>query len=135
MVLAGCLEDCVVYELELDARRKRGTSELLVPIIATRPLDLLYACDRADRIGVGRTFRTLFRRVSEAFLSPSNISDGRAFLATRDAFLKLMRQYSRSGALKLLDEKGKGSDGIDNVSHLSDSVIINLAAKQTGAVG
>lgn len=135
MILAGCLEDCVAYELERDARTKRGTSELLVPIIATRPLDLPYAFGRADRIGVGRTLRVLFRRVSEAFFSPTSISDGRAFLATRETFLRLMRQYSRTGTLKLLDEKGKGSDGIDNVSRLSESVIINLAAKQMGAIG
>jgi len=135
MILAGCLEDCVAYELKRDARTKRGTSELLVPIIATRPLDLPYVLDRADRIGVGRTIRALFRRVSETFFSPSNISNGRAFLATRDTFLKLVRQHARSGALRLLDEKGRGSDGIDNVSRLSESVIVNLAAKQIGAIG
>ena len=135
MILAGCLEDCVAYELERDARTRRGTSELLVPIIATTLLDLPYVLDRADRIGVGRTIRVLFRRVSETFFSPSSISDGRAFLVTRDTFLKLMRQYSRSGALRLLDEKGKGSDGIDNISRLSESVIVDLAAKQIGAIG
>jgi hypothetical protein len=135
MILAGCLEDCLAYELKRDARAKKGTSELLVPMLATRPLDLPYVFDRADRIGVGRTMRVLFRRISETFLSPSNISDGRAFLATRDTFLRLMRQYSKSGALKLLDERGKGSDGIGNVSGLSESVIVNLAAKQLGAIG
>jgi hypothetical protein len=135
MILAGCLEDCVAYELERDARTKRGTSELLVPIIATRPLDLPYLLDRADQIGVGRTIRVLFRRISETFISPSSISDGRALLATRDTFLRLMRQHARSGALKMLDEKGKGSDGIANVSGLSESVIVNLAAKQIGATG
>jgi hypothetical protein len=46
-----------------------------------------------------------------------------------------MRQYSRSGEIKLLDEKGKGSDGIDNVSGLSENVIVNLAAKQLGVIG
>jgi hypothetical protein len=135
MILAGCLEDCVAYELERDARTRRGTSELLVPIIATKPLDLPYMLDRADHIGVGRTIRVLFRRISETFISPGSISDGRAFLATRDTFLKLMRQYARSSALKMLDEKGKGSDGIANVSGLSESVIVNLAAKQIGATG
>jgi hypothetical protein len=35
----------------------------------------------------------------------------------------------------MLDEKGKGSDGIANVSGLSESVIVNLAAKQIGATG
>jgi len=135
MILAGCLEDCLAYELKRDARAKRGTSELLVPILATRPLDLPYLFDRADRIGVGRTIRVLFRRISKTFFSPSSISDGRAFLATRGTFLRLVRQYSRSGAIKLLDEKGKGSDGIDNVSGLSESVIVNLAAKQLGVIG
>ena len=134
-ILAGCLEDSLAYELKRDARAKRGTSELLVPILATRRLDLPYVFDRADRIGVGRTIRVLFRRISKTFFSPSSISDGRAFLATRGTFLRLMRQYSRSGAIKLLDEKGKGSDGIDNVSGLSESVIINLAAKQLGVIG
>jgi hypothetical protein len=135
MILAGCLEDCLAYELKRDARAKRGTSELLVPILATRPLDLPYLFDRADRIGVGRTFRVLFRRISKTFFSPGSISDGRAFLATRGTFLRIMRQYSTSGGIKLLDEKGKGSDGIGNVSGLSESVIVNLAAKQLGVIG
>jgi hypothetical protein len=135
MILAGCLEDCVAYELERDARTKRGTSELMVPILTTKLLDLPYLLDRADHIGLGRTIRVLFRRISDTFLSPTSISEGRAFLATRDAFLKLMRQYARSGALKMLDEKGKGSDGIANVSGLSENVIVNLAAKQLGATG
>lgn len=135
MILAGCLEDCLAYELKQDARVKRGTSELLVPILATRLLDLPYVFDRADRIGVGRTIRVLFRRISKTFFSPSSILDGRAFLVTRGTFLRIMRQYSRSGEIKLLDEKGKGSDGIDNVSGLSESVIVNLAAKQLGVIG
>lgn len=135
MIFAGCLEDCLAYELRQDAHAQRGTSELLVPILATRPLDLPYVFDRADRIGVGRTMRVLFRRVSKAFVSPDSISDGRSFLTTRDTFLRLLRQYSRSGALKLLDEKGKGSVGVDNVSGLSESTIVNLAAKQLGAIG
>ena len=73
MILAGCLEDCLAYELRRDARTQRGTSELLVPILATSLLDLPYVFDRADRIGVGRTMRVLFRRISKTFLSPSNI--------------------------------------------------------------
>jgi hypothetical protein len=135
MVLAGCLEDCLAYELRRDARARRGASELLVPILATRLLDLPYMLDRADRIGVGRTMRVLFRKVSKTFSSPSSISDGRAFLATRDTFLRLMRQYSRSGALKLVDDNGKGSVGVDNFSGLSESTIVNLAAKQLGVIG
>jgi len=135
MILAGSLEDCLAYELKRDAHAKRGTSELLVPILATRRLDLPYVFDRADRIGVGRTIRVLFRRIFKTFFSPSSISDGRAFLATRGTFLRIMRQYSRSGEIKLLDEKGKGSDGIDNVSGISESVIVNLAAKQLGVIG
>jgi hypothetical protein len=135
IILAGCLEDCLAYELKRDARARRGTSELLVPFLATRVLDLPYVFDRADRIGVGKTIRVLFRRISQTFFSPSSISDGRAFLATRVTFLKIMRQYSRSGEIKLLDEKGKGSDGIENVSGLSENVIVNLAAKQLGVVG
>jgi len=135
IILAGCLEDCLAYELKRDARAKRGTSELLVPILATRELDLPYLFERADRIGVGRTIRVLFRRISKTFFSPGGISDGRAFLATRDAFLRIMRQYSRSGEAKLLDDEGKGSDGIENVRGLSETVIVNLAAKQLGVVG
>jgi hypothetical protein len=135
MILAGCIEDCLAYELRRDARARRGTSELLVPIFATRLLDLPYMLDRADRIRVGKTMRVLFRKVSKTFLSPSSISDGRAFLATRDTFLRLMRQYSRSGALKLLDENGKGSVGVDNVGGLSESTIVNLTAKQLGVKG
>jgi hypothetical protein len=135
MILAGCLEDCLAYELKRDAREQRGTSELLVPILATMPLDLSYVFDRADRIGVGRTMRVLFRGVSKAFVSPDGISNGRAFLTTRGTFLRLMRQYSRSGALKLLDKKGKGIVGIGNVSGLSESTIVNLAAKQLGVIG
>jgi hypothetical protein len=135
MILAGCLEDCLAYELQRDAHTKRGTSELLVPILATRRLDLPYLFDRADRIGVGRTFRVLFKKISNTFFSPGSISDGRAFLATRGAFLRIMRQYSASGGIKLLEERGKGSEGIDNIIGLSESVIVNLAAKQLGVIG
>jgi len=135
MILAGCMEDCLAYELRRDARGRRGTSELLVPILATRPLDLPYLLDRADRIGVGKTMRVLFRKIARAFVSPRSISDGRAFLATRDTFLRLMRQYSRSGALKLLDGAGRGSVGVDSIGGLSESTIVNLAAKQLGVIG
>jgi hypothetical protein len=79
--------------------------------------------------------RVLFKRVSETFLAPSSISDARAFLAARETFLKLMRQYSRSGVLRLLDEDGRGSVGVDSVSGLSESTIVNMAAKQLGVIG
>jgi hypothetical protein len=129
------LEDCLAYELKRDARSKKGTSELVVPIIATMQLDLLYLIDRADRIGVGRTIRALFGRISQAFFSTGTTADGRAFLATRDIYLKLMRRYSKSGVLEILNERGRGSEGIDNVSGLTDGVIVNLAAKQLGVMG
>ena len=108
-VLAGCLEDCVAYELERDLRAKRGTFELLVAMIATKRLDLPYLLQRADRIGIGQTMRALLRRINEVFATTGTTIDGRVFLLSRDVFMKLARQYSASGVMKMIQERGRGA--------------------------
>jgi len=135
LVLVGCLEDCVAYELKRDATEDRGTIELLAAVIGSKHLDLPYLFERGDRIGVGRTLRLLFRRVSEAFFSSASDSEGRSFLASREAFLKLARQYASIGIEDVLNEKGNGSVGIDLVAHLTDTAIVTITAKQLGVTG
>jgi hypothetical protein len=135
LVLAGCLEDCVAYELKRDAMEDRGTIELLAAIIGSKRLDLPYLFERADRIGVGRSMRSLFRRVSDVFSSSESETEGRLFLASREAFLKLARQYASIGIEDVLNEKGRGSAGLELVASLTDTAIANITAKQLGVAG
>lgn len=135
VVLAGSLEDCIAYELRRDLKEKTGTSELLTAIIATKRLDLPYLFERADRIGIGEAMRALYRRVSEVFSSSEPTGEGRAFLITRETFLKLARQYSSMGIDRILNERGKGSAGLNLVAALTDAAIVTIAAKQLGVAG
>ena len=135
LVLAGCLEDCIAYELRRDLQEKSGTIELLAAIIASKRLDLPYLFERADRIGIGEAMRALYRRVSEAFFSSEPKGEGRVFLITRETFLKLARQYSSMVIERILNERGKGSAGLDLVAALTDAAIVTVAAKQLGVAG
>jgi hypothetical protein len=135
LVLAGCLEDCVAYELKRDAREDRGTIDLLAAIIGSKRLDLPYLFERADRIGVGESMRSLFRKVSDVFLSSESETEGRSFLAARETFLKLARQYASIGIEDVLSERGEGSAGSNLVANLADTVIVNITAKQLGVTG
>jgi hypothetical protein len=79
--------------------------------------------------------RALYRRVSEAFFSSEPTGEGRVFLITRETFLKLARQYSSMGVERILNERGKGSAGLDLVAALTDAAIVTVAAKQLGVAG
>jgi len=136
MILAGCLEDCIAYELKLDAQAKRGTLELLVGLIGSKRVELPYLFERADRIGVGRTMRALFGRIVAVFSSSKPAAeDGRGFLIARETFLKLVRQYSSLGLGEILSQRGKGSAGLNLVHGLLDTTIVTVTAKQLGAMG
>jgi hypothetical protein len=135
LVLAGCLEDCVAYEFKRDAMEDRGTIELLAAIIGSKRLDLPYLFERADRIGVGQSLRSLFRRVSDVFLASESETEGRPFLASRETFLKLARQYASMRIEDILNERGKGSTGLNLVANLTDTAIVNITAKQLGVTG
>ncbi len=135
LILAGCLEDCIAYELKRDAIEGKGTSELVAAIIGSRRLDLPYLFARADRIGVGQTLRALYRRVCDVFFLSKVETEGRAFLASREIFLKLARQYASMGIEEILNEKGNGSIGLDLVAGLTDAAIVTITAKQLGLTG
>jgi hypothetical protein len=135
LVLAGCLEDCVAYEFKRDAIEDRGTTELLAAIIGSKRLDLPYLFERADRIGVGQSLRSLFQRLSDVFLASESETEGRPFLASREIFLKLARQYASMRIEDILNEKAKGSMGLGLVANLTDAAIVNATAKQLGVTG
>lgn len=134
-ILAACLEDCIAYEFERDAREERGTAELLAGLLATTRLDLPYLFERADRIGVGQGIRVLFRKVEQTFTAATSDSDARAFVTCRTTFLQLARQYSAAGMLQLVAQRGKGSAGMKLAEGLSEAVLVNAAAKQLGITG
>jgi hypothetical protein len=91
--------------------------------------------ERADRIGVGQSLRSLFRKVSDVFSSSESETEGRSFLAAREAFLKLARQYASIGIEDVLNEKGRGAAGANLVANLTDTAIVNITAKQLGVTG
>lgn len=134
-ILAGCLEDCLAYEFLEDTRAQRGTLELLVGLMSTKRLDLAYLFERADQIGVGRFLRAVFRIVRETFSSAETEADARVFLATRQVFLKLARQYSYSGTIGRVDERGRGTIGLHLARGLSALSVVNAAGKQLGILG
>jgi hypothetical protein len=68
--------------------------------------------------------------------SSSTDLDASSFLAVRDRFLKIARQYAQSGSWRLVDdEEGIGAVGIKIVNGLSESDLILAAAKQLGVTG
>lgn len=134
--LMASLEDCLVNEAYADAKKQTGTFSLVAAMISTRKLDLPYFLQRADENHLGRAFRLLFSRILETTSSNVTSVDAPAFLAVREQFLGITRQYSRSGFWKLVDgEKGVGVIGLNLVEDLSESDLILTAAKQLGVVG
>jgi hypothetical protein len=134
--LMASLEDCVVDEMCRDARAKTGSTSFVVAMISTRRLDLPYLLRRADGKRVGRTFRSLFRRILAIVSSNKSDLDASVFLAVRARFLKIARQYSQSGFWKLIDdEAGAGSLGLRIVKGLGESDVVLAAAKQLGVIG
>ncbi len=129
------LEDTIVCELKRDIVSKTGTIELLAAMLATRPVDLPYLLRRADSQEVGVTFRHLFRKIMDTFTSLPGDTEGRPFLEARDRFLKTLRYYNSSGAVKLVQSRGRGSKGEEIVRALSSDRVALAASKQAGGLG
>jgi hypothetical protein len=134
--LMASLEDCLVDEFYRDAKRKTGTVSFVVAMISTRRLDLPYLLGRADGMRLGRAFRLLFNRMLEITSSNKTDFDASVFFAVRDRFLRITRQYVRSGFWKLVDkEKGIGTIGLSIAKGLGESDFVLAAAKQLGVTG
>jgi len=133
--LMASLEDCLIQEFHRDIGRKSGTISFVIAIISTRMLDLPYLLRRADEMHLGMTLRQLFKRILEVVSSRETEVAASVFMAVREHFLKIARQYSQSGLWKLIDEKGVGNFGFRTVSSLSEHEIIMAAGKQLGVTG
>ena len=133
--LMASLEDCLIQELHRDLSRKSGTISFVIAITSTGMLDLPYLLRRADEMRLGMALRLLFRRILEVVSSRETEVAASVFMAVREHFLKIARQYSQSGLWKLVDEKGVGNFGFRTVSSLSEHEIIMAAGKQLGVTG
>ena len=134
--LMAALEDCIVNEFHRDASKNTGTISFVVAMISTRRLDLPYLLRRSDEMHLGRAFRLLFNRMLETTSSNRTDLDASVFFAVRERFLKIVRQYARSGFWKLVDkERGVGTIGLSIVNGLGKSDFILAAAKQLGVAG
>jgi len=134
-VLAASKEDSLAHEVRRDADKTTGTLELVSALAATQTLDLPYLLRRSDELEIGRTVRLLFQRLIQTFSEIFRDADGKIFLATRERFLQILRQYSKQKALSLLETPGKGGHGIKMVESLSPEHMINAAGKQLGITG
>ena len=133
--LMASLEDCLIQELHRDIGRRSGTISFVIAIISTRTLDLPYLLRRADEMHLGTALRLLFNRILAVTSSSETEVDASAFMAVREHFLKIARQYSQSGLWKLVDERGVGHLGVRTVSNLSEHDIIMAVGKQLGVTG
>ncbi|MBS7622743.1 hypothetical protein KEJ39_03600 [Candidatus Bathyarchaeota archaeon] len=133
--LIASLEDCLIHEIYLDARKGTGTTPLVIAILATRRLDLPYLIRRADEMRIGRLLRLLLNRILKLVSSGETMVAAPVFMAVRERFLKLARQYSQSGFWKLVDERGVGDLGLESVEDLTEYDIILAAGKQLGVTG
>ena len=130
------LEDCLADEVYTDSKKNTGTLSLVAAMIATKKVDLPYLLRRADQIHVGKAMRSLFRRILEITSSNRTDLDATSFLAVREHFLKIVRQYTITGFWKIVEsENGKGNLALSIVKGLSESDIVVPAAKQLGVVG
>jgi hypothetical protein len=130
------LEDCLADGMYTDAKKNTGTISLVIAIIATRRVDLPYLLRRADQMHVGKAIRILFRRILEIVSSNHTELDATSFLAVRDHFLKIVRQYTITGFWKIVEaEVGTGNLGLSIVNRLSEYDVVVPAAKQLGVVG
>ncbi|MEM2886136.1 MAG: hypothetical protein QXF24_08625 [Thermoproteota archaeon] len=134
-IVVASLEDCLIHELLQDAKRGTGHAELVASILATRTVDLPYLLRRADRLGLGRAFRLLLRRLERLFGSRSKVGDLASFMSAREKFLRAMRNYASSGVDKLIEEEGRGTLALRLVKSLSDEDLLAAAGKQLGARG
>jgi len=133
--LMASIEDCLIREFHRDIGRKSGAISFVIAIISTRILDLPYLLRRADEMRLGISLRLLFKRILEVVSSRETEVAASVFMAVREHFLKIARQYSQSGLWKLIDEKGVGNLGFRTVSSLSEHEIIMTAGKQLGVTG
>ncbi len=134
-VLAASKEDSLAHEVRRDADKTTGTLELVSALAATQTLDLPYLLRRSDELGIGRTVRMLFQKLIQTFSGILQDADGKIFLATRERFLQILRQYSKQKAVSLLDSPGRGERGIKIVESLTSEHILNAAGKQLGITG
>jgi len=134
-VLAASKEDSLAHEVRRDADKATGTLEIVSALAATQTLDLPYLLRRSDELEIGRTVKLLFQKLIQTFNEISRDADGKIFLATRERFLQILRQYSRQKALSLLDTPGRGAHGIEIVESLTSEHILNAAGKQLGITG
>jgi hypothetical protein len=134
-VLAASKEDSLAQEVRRDADKTTGTLELVSALAATQTLDLPYLLRRSDELRIGRTIRLLFQKLIQTFNEIFPDADGKIFLATRERFLQILRQYSKQKALSLLETPGRGAHGIKIVESLTSEHILNAAGKQLGITG
>jgi hypothetical protein len=134
-VLAASKEDSLAHEVRRDADKTTGTLELVSALVATRTLDLPYLLRRSDQLEIGKTVRLLFQKLIQTFSGIFQDSDGKIFLATRERFLQILRQYSKQKVLSLLETPGTGAHGIKMVESLTSEHILNAAGKQLGITG
>jgi hypothetical protein len=133
--LAASKEDSLAYEIRRDADKTTGTMELVTALAATQTLDLPYLVRRSDELEVGKTVRLLFQKLIQTFSGIFRDADGKIFLATRERFLQILRQYSKQKALSLLETPGRGAHGIKMVESLTSEHILNATGKQLGITG
>lgn len=133
--LVASLEDTLIHELKRDLSRQTGSTEFLVAMLATKPVDLPYMLRRADSQQVGQTVRQLFKKIIEAFTSLPGDVEGRTFLEARTHFLKILHHYNSRGFLKLIETPSRGKEGLTIVQALSSDQIVSATAKQLGVTG
>ncbi len=134
-VLAASKEDSLAHEIRKDADEAIGTLEIVSALAATQTLDLPYLLRRSDELEIGRTVRMLFQKLIQTFSGILQDADGKIFLATRERFLQILRQYSKQKAVSLLEARGRGDRGIKIVDSLTSEHILNAAGKQLGITG
>jgi len=133
--LMASLEDCLIHELHVDARRNTGTVSFIIAILSSERLDLPYLLRRADEMRVGQAVRLLLRRILEIVSSRETEVSASIFLAVRTQFLKIARQYAQRGFWKLVDERGVGNLGVRMVRSLTEHDVMLAAGKQLGVTG
>jgi hypothetical protein len=133
--LAASREDSLAHEVRRDADKTTGTMELVVAVAATQTLDLPYLLRRSDELEIGRTIRLLFQRLIHTFTGIPQDADGKIFLATRERFLQILRQYSKQKTLDLIETPARGTRGIKTVESLTAAHILNVSGKQLGITG
>ncbi len=129
------LEDCLVHELHAEATKQTGGIHLIAGMVSTKALDLPYMLRRANRMRVGAAVRLLYKRILQFVSKKETNVPASVFIAVRNQFLRIARQYSRTGYWKLLDEKGTGNLSLQVVRNLSEHEALMAAGKQLGVTG